>query len=77
MQSPFCSIYVQLHTIHIRTCTHTHTHTHTVYEAMEEYSPVSEDEIGFKVHDKIKVIAKSMDGWWKIRSAIKPDTWYI
>lgn len=44
-----------------------HTHTHTVYEAMEAYIPTSEDEVGFNAQDRIKVIAKSMDGWWKIR----------
>ena len=39
-----------------------------VYEAMEGYTPISEDEVGFRAQDRIIVIAKSMDGWWKIRS---------
>jgi len=40
----------------------------SAYEAMETYIPVSEDEVGFQAQDRIKVVAKSMDGWWKIRS---------
>ena len=40
---------------------------HTGYEALENYIPQSEDEVGFKAGDKIEVITKSMDGWWKIR----------
>ena len=39
----------------------------SVYEALENYIPQSEDEVGFKAGDKVEVIAKSMDGWWKIK----------
>ncbi len=40
---------------------------YTVYEAMESFSAESEDEVGFKAGERIHVISKSMDGWWKIR----------
>ena len=39
----------------------------SVYEALENYTPQSEDEVGFRAGDKVEVLAKSMDGWWKIR----------
>ena len=42
----------------------------TVYEAMESYVPQNEDEIGFNTGDKIEVLSKSMDGWWKIRCVV-------
>ena len=34
---------------------------------MESYSAQSEDEVTFKTGDKIQVLSKSLDGWWKIR----------
>ena len=34
---------------------------------MESYIPQSEDEIGLSAGDKVVVIHKSMDGWWKIK----------
>ena len=37
------------------------------YEAMESFVPQSEDEIGFEVGEKVEVLHKKMDGWWKIR----------
>ena len=37
---------------------------------MESFSAESEDEVGFKAGERIHVISKSMDGWWKIRYAI-------
>ena len=37
------------------------------YEAMESFVPGSEDEIGFEAGEKVKVLHKKMDGWWKIR----------
>jgi hypothetical protein len=38
-----------------------------VYEAMESYYAENDDEITFKAGDRVDVISKSMDGWWKIR----------
>ena len=38
------------------------------YEAMESFVPQSEDEIGFEAGEKVEVLHKKMDGWWKIRS---------
>lgn len=37
------------------------------YEAMECYIAQSEDEIALSVGEKVTVVYKSMDGWWKIR----------
>ena len=37
------------------------------YEAMESYKAENEDEVGFKSGDRIEVLSKSMDGWWKIK----------
>ena len=34
---------------------------------MESFSAENEDEVGFKAGERIHVISKSMDGWWKIR----------
>ena len=34
---------------------------------MESFSAENEDEVGFKAGERIHVINKSMDGWWKIR----------
>lgn len=34
---------------------------------MESYMAQSEDEIGLFLGDKVTVVRKSMDGWWKIR----------
>lgn len=39
----------------------------TEYEAMESYVPQSEDEVGISVGEKVTIVHKSMDGWWKIR----------
>jgi hypothetical protein len=44
-----------------------YVYIYAVYEAMESFSAESEDEVGFKAGDRIHVINKSMDGWWKIR----------
>ena len=40
---------------------------HAVYEAMESFAPENEDEVGFAAGERLHVISKSMDGWWKIR----------
>ena len=40
---------------------------HSVYEAMESFAPENEDEVGFSAGERLHVISKSMDGWWKIR----------
>ena len=37
---------------------------------MESFSAENEDEVGFKAGERIHVINKSMDGWWKIRYTI-------
>ena len=42
----------------------------SVYEAMESYVPQNDDEVGFMTGDKIEVLSKSMDGWWKIRCVV-------
>lgn len=34
---------------------------------MESFSAENEDEVGFRAGERIHVINKSMDGWWKIR----------
>ena len=41
------------------------------YEAMESYIPQSEDEVGISIGEKVTIVHKSMDGWWKIRYDIK------
>lgn len=40
---------------------------YTVYEAMETYFAENDDEITMKAGDKVEVISKSMDGWWRIK----------
>lgn len=40
---------------------------YAVYEAMESFAAENEDEVGFKAGERVHVISKSMDGWWKIR----------
>ena len=47
----------------------------SVYEAMESYVPQNEDEVGFMTGDKIEVLSKSMDGWWKIRCVVLVFVW--
>lgn len=34
---------------------------------MESYFAENDDEITMKAGDRVDVISKSMDGWWKIR----------
>lgn len=41
---------------------------------MENYTPENDDEVGFKAGEKIEVVHKNMDGWWKIRSDMKGCT---
>ena len=48
-------------------------HTPAVYEAMETYVADGDDEVGFRAGDRIEVITKSMDGWWKIRFVCYTD----
>ena len=48
---------------------------YAVYEAMESFSAESEDEVGFKAGERIHVINKSMDGWWKIRYVQLRTAW--
>ena len=43
----------------------------TVFVAMESYAAENDDEVGFMAGDKIEVVNKNMDGWWKIRSAMR------
>ena len=47
----------------------------SVYEAMESYAPQNDDEVGFNTGDRIEVLSKSMDGWWKIRSVVRMLVW--
>ena len=47
----------------------------SVYEAMESFSAENDDEVGFRAGERIHVIHKSMDGWWKIR--YRPYVQYI
>ena len=45
----------------------------TVFVAMESYAAENDDEVGFKAGDKIEVVNRNMDGWWKIRSAEREE----
>jgi hypothetical protein len=38
-----------------------------VYEAMDNYFAQNDDEIEVSVGDKVTVMHKNMDGWWKIK----------
>lgn len=44
------------------------------YEAMESYVAQSEDELGLSVGERVTVLHKSLDGWWKIRCPFKKNT---
>ncbi len=51
-------------------CAHVKAIVHlvaTAYEAMETYFAENDDEVTMKAGERVEVIGKSMDGWWKIR----------
>lgn len=38
-----------------------------LYEAIDGYQAINQDEVSIKQGDTVQVINRSMDGWWEIR----------
>ena len=62
-----CNFFVVSLSIILSACLSSCLFVCTVYEAMESYFAENDDEITIKAGERVEVVSKSMDGWWKIR----------